>query len=641
MMAAPLRVIFAVALTLSASVLAASDDPFRPAGKEELELQRVPFAPDASAAVLDWRMEQDDAKRYVTEYVRIKVLTDAGRKYASVEIPYDEKLTRIRDLRGRTIEPDGTIVAFDGNAFDKTIVKGRGVQLSSKTFTLPDVRVGSIVEYGYTHTWLSDTYVAPLWHVQREIPILQQHHVFRPMGPFQARYVTINLSASAVPKETDKHAFDFEYRNMPPCEDEPYALPVSTHAAFLGFFYAYQFHNTSDYWADAAGTLSSGFASFIGDSRFVREAVPAIVGDAKSDEEKLKKIYARVQQIENLWDEKKNADQLKREKKRENHSAEDVLRNGYGTGVDIDLLFVALARAAGFDADPVFLANHKLPFSKELPFFSQLSSIAVMATVDGADRYFDPAYSTLPFGTLHYDNGGVDGLRIRKKGGPLWIRTPISKPSVAVMRRVATLHFDGDSIVGTLHLDLSGYEAFHRRLEQQSGDESSRRKAMEDEVKGWLPAGGTAKLTKMSSWTAAEEPLTADLDVSLPRVVSTGGSHVLVPLSLLTIASKNPFTSEERRYDVHFSFAYSVEDTIDLNLPAGVSVSKLPEMSDIIEGPLSFHAASHAAGTTITLKRTFTIGTPRIPVAAYSRLRGFMTSVAAADAAPAVLEKSK
>ena len=43
-----------------------------------------------------------------------------------------------------------TIVEFTGKAFDKTIVKARGVKYMAKTFTLPDVQVGCILEYYYT-----------------------------------------------------------------------------------------------------------------------------------------------------------------------------------------------------------------------------------------------------------------------------------------------------------------------------------------------------------------------------------------------------------------------------------------------------------------------------------------------------------
>ena len=67
-----------------------------------------------------------------------------------MEIPYFEEQGNIIAIRARTIRPDGTIAVFEGKAYDKTIVKARNVKYLAKTFTLPDVQVGSIIEYRYT-----------------------------------------------------------------------------------------------------------------------------------------------------------------------------------------------------------------------------------------------------------------------------------------------------------------------------------------------------------------------------------------------------------------------------------------------------------------------------------------------------------
>jgi hypothetical protein len=48
------------------------------------------------------------------------------------------------------VRPDGSIANFVGKTFDKSIVKAKGLKYMVKTFTLPDVQVGSIIEYYYT-----------------------------------------------------------------------------------------------------------------------------------------------------------------------------------------------------------------------------------------------------------------------------------------------------------------------------------------------------------------------------------------------------------------------------------------------------------------------------------------------------------
>src|SRR6202040_973475 len=83
------------------------------------------------------------------DYARIKILTEEGRKYADVEIPFFKDEGNIHSIRARTIRPDGSVVNFDGKAFDKTIVKAKGLKYLAKTFTLPEVQVGSIIESHY------------------------------------------------------------------------------------------------------------------------------------------------------------------------------------------------------------------------------------------------------------------------------------------------------------------------------------------------------------------------------------------------------------------------------------------------------------------------------------------------------------
>jgi len=120
-----------------------------------------PKAPGAPAVILFREVDRDDTDYGSKEdnYVRIKILTEEGRKYADIEIPYLKDAENIVNLKARSIRPDGTIANFEGKPFDKTIVKARGLKYQAKTLTLPDVQVGSVIEYLYTDkfAWLRDS----------------------------------------------------------------------------------------------------------------------------------------------------------------------------------------------------------------------------------------------------------------------------------------------------------------------------------------------------------------------------------------------------------------------------------------------------------------------------------------------------
>jgi hypothetical protein len=124
---------------------------FQPVSAEELKMTKEPLAPGAAAIILFRQVDRDDSGRtaHESDYFRIKILTEEGRKYADIEIPYFKGRTDVGTIRARTIRPDGSIVDFDGKVFDKSIAKAKGLKYLAKTFTLPDVQVGSIIEYYY------------------------------------------------------------------------------------------------------------------------------------------------------------------------------------------------------------------------------------------------------------------------------------------------------------------------------------------------------------------------------------------------------------------------------------------------------------------------------------------------------------
>ena len=88
----------------------------------------------------------------MSHYVRIKIFTERGKENATVEIPRFGKRS-IGDVAGRTIKADGTIVELKKDSiFDRELAKTKGFKAHGKTFVLPNVEVGDIIEYQYKET---------------------------------------------------------------------------------------------------------------------------------------------------------------------------------------------------------------------------------------------------------------------------------------------------------------------------------------------------------------------------------------------------------------------------------------------------------------------------------------------------------
>ena len=134
---------------------------------EELAMTSQPEVPGAPAVYLFREETTDDKLHMFSIYVRLKVLAERGKEHGNVELKY-AKLSdgggyTVEDIQGRTIHPDGTIIPFTGKPYEKLVEKTQGVKVMAKVFTLPDVEVGSILEYRYKLRYDDRSYLTPEW----------------------------------------------------------------------------------------------------------------------------------------------------------------------------------------------------------------------------------------------------------------------------------------------------------------------------------------------------------------------------------------------------------------------------------------------------------------------------------------------
>jgi hypothetical protein len=120
-----------LALTTAASlpVVVFAED-FQPIPPEELKMTSEPLAPGAQAVMLYRQVDRNDNNPpYENNYVRIKILTEEGRKYANIEIPFIKGTEDVKNIRARMVKPDGSIVDFNGEIRETSLVKARGVKV--------------------------------------------------------------------------------------------------------------------------------------------------------------------------------------------------------------------------------------------------------------------------------------------------------------------------------------------------------------------------------------------------------------------------------------------------------------------------------------------------------------------------------
>ena len=507
-----------------------------PISKEEWALNDDPTNPGASALILYREVTTDDMKSVETRSYRIKILTDEGKKYADVEIPYLEKAYRIEGIRARTVQPDGTALEFSGEVFDKLVAKAKKVQFQAKTFTLAGVRPGCIIEYSYQMRWHekfpdvlknpgnyiikdSDAYamLTAQWVIPEDLFTRRARFSLRPLLKDRLTWDTMGLPKDTQPRRQDEGSVVLELTNVPAFTEEPFMPPERMVKSRADFFYVIGDADPSILWRSQGKQTAPFFEKFIGNSKNIQGVVSQTVAPGDSPETKLRKLYTRAQQIRFVsFEAGKTEKEERRENLKDNNNAEDVLKHGYAFANEINLLFIALARAAGFDSAPALVtARDRAFFQKNSLDRSQLNAMVAWVKVGAKDYYFDPATRFCPYNYLPWNETATGGIRV-EKDSTSFVETPNPRSDDAVIERKASLQLDGEGgMQGELQVRFTGHEAMQRRLEDRERDEAGRRKALEDEVKGWLPAGSTVTLGSVSKWDDASESLDANFTLKI------------------------------------------------------------------------------------------------------------------------------
>lgn len=618
---------------------------FRPATPEELKMTSVAGAPGAAAAILDWVRIDNDLEATTSEYFRIKIFSEEGKKHGDIEVTFAPGYPLwggVSKIEARTIKPDGTIVPFTGKIYDKTVVKVGRNAVKAKTFSLPDVQPGGIIEYRYTRRWTNQYVFNTYWGVQQDIPVIHSSFTLYPYteGEFSSMFTFVGLPAGKMPAKAGRDRYELTLDNMPALREERFAPPEDSLRARVNFFYLSADTKADKFWEHQPKVFAKEIESFIGRSKTADAVAKKLAAEHTDRRVLLEKIYAHVQSLRNFsFEEEKSEQEIKRQDLTESKNVEEVLRKGSGFSHELNRAFVAIARAAGFEAEAVRVApRDEFFFSDKLPDAYQMDGEVAVVDLDGKSIHLDPGTPLAPFGILSWEKTAVAGIRVAKGGKTTtWGDTPAQDAAQAHISRAADLRIEDDTLVGTITATFIGQEALIRRLRTVNDDEAARKKALEDEIKSWFPDGAALTLKSLTGDATSDANLVATYDVVLPNIVSGAGSRVLVPLSVFRTTSKNPFAPTTRTHAIYFPYSNTEKDVVKLTLPEGMSAVTIPPATDLKGGVLGYTASTTRKGNEVTYTRNTNVNVMFIPVENYPQLRNFFNAMGTADAQQLVL----
>jgi hypothetical protein len=621
----------------------ASSDEWLPIDPADLALKDNPASPGSNAMILYREEHTDSMQSFVTEYIRIKIFTEEGKKYGDIEIPFIKGQSSVGDVKARTIRPDGTVVNFDGKVFEKVVVKGGGVKVLEKTFSLPDVQPGCIIEYKYRMQYDSDFYWDISWEVQKDLFMREaKFSITPPDGPGAPGlyWETIGLENGLKLEKQKDGSYALDLHNVAGVQREDYSLPDNMLLGRVAFFFQSGTMKTAQqFWKDIDKSWNSDIDKFVNKKAALALAVAQTASASDTPEMKLRKIYTRAQQIQNLSFEDKSEQETKREKLKDNSNVEDVLKRGYGTSDQINWLFLGLARAAGFEANEVYIVpRNRGIFRPNIQDTRQLSDDLVRVKVGTQGVYLDPGSKFYPYGSLPWFETSASGMVISKEG-PEIVTTPAPNSDNATLERRVILQLARDgSATGTLTVDFTGTWGSGVRNDERDEDETGRQKDMKDVIKGWLPSDAKFEITKISGWKDYSSTLHIEGTLTLPSYGTTAGNRILVPATPFIATEPQSFHSATRVNKIYFHYPYREDDDIALKLPAGYQVESLPAQQQVPSGAIQYSVSMTKQASEIDSKRTLSENEILYDVKYYAAIRHVFDTVKSGDDEQAIVE---
>jgi uncharacterized protein DUF3857/transglutaminase superfamily protein len=654
-------------LLLSLAAFGQKED-WLPVTPQDLQYKDVPGNKGASAVRLYYAQYINDNTASCFFYQRIKILNDkalaGGSSYADVEIPIltlGDFVEDITDLKARTIKPDGSIVEFNGKPFEKVVFKGRGNKLSVKAFSMPEASVGSIIEYKYRAVLnipaLLDLKipVRNAWEIQSELFTVKESLYYQPdtgtryQSPtrpmFEAggeRISHVMLNMKDIKEKPRANGIDtaLELSNVPPFESEDFMPPANNFKPAVIFFTGRVGKVDVDKeWLDLGKQYYEVYERYMGADRGVKEAAMKAIGGETEPGMKLRKIYERVQQLRNLTFERiRTPEERKAEHIQRNNNVGDVLAHGYGTFEDLTLLFVAMARSAGFDASPVMVPDRKRRFFvRDWTSQRQIDSVIAAVNLNGKEMYLEPGTRFCPYGFVRWNHTEIDALKLDRKGGA-FVKAPSMNYDKSVTNRNANLTLGADgSLKGNIVLEFKGAEALEHRLDAIDRDEAGRKKDLEDEVKQWLPAGSLVKMSVAQGWEDPDVPLAARFEVEVPNYATTAGKRLLIPAFLFQLKQNQAFAHSQRKYPVYFPYPFTDTDVVTMKVPQGFTLESVPQPEDAKLPYARYQNVSNFDGIQLVTQRQLAFNAIYLPLERYSELKTFFGKVQTGDEQQAVL----
>lgn len=615
----------------------------------ELEEKEYPNDPSAHAAVLfknqDTYFHSGAGLNVITEiHERIKIYDKDGFDYVTESIRLfksgsaREKITKIKAQTYNLVDGNIVISEIDKDQiFDNELSEN----YRETKFTLPDVKVGSVIEFSYKVTSPFYTNIDE-FRFQYAIPIKRVHAEIRtPKG------VTFKqMFKGFIPIKTDRsESMDhrlgmtvvidqFDLENVPALKKESFVDNLNNYSSgvlfeLVSIELGTSFKSYAQTWGDVAKTLGSedDYKKEMTKTKVFEDEVDALLTDVTLPLEKTKLIFNYVKdQVEwNGMDGKYFYNGFKK-----------CLEEKKGNTADINLMLVSMLRYAGIAANPVVIStkDNMVPY---FPTVDRLNSVIAYAEIDGQNYFMDATEEFSDLNLLPTRDYNWKGILIDNEKMQ-WRLIQLEEPEKTQnMTMIQAVLNENGELEGTYSSRYSNHRAIDFRKEYNKSDLESYIKKIESDFDNIEISNYEAKNTDTH-----EGYVTQKFDFYYESASEAVSDKIYIkPLAFLKMTS-NPFSEESRTYPIDFGYPWKNINTISITLPEGYKVESMPEpvLMQLPKGIGEYKFLIRPVANTIQLTSSSEINMTKVGIEDYDFLQKYFSEMVTKQSEQVILSKS-
>ena len=539
---------------------------------EELNMKECIFDKNADAVVLLDEAVSDYSDEYnlvTNRHIRIKILKEKGLDNADITIPFYRKddIEILRNIEAMVInvQKDGRIQKKE---LEKKFIYRKNISEShgTVTFALPDVRVGSIIEYTYISTLKHYGYLRD-WHFQNALPVVQSKYQLYIIPGYEFAYQVYKSDSLNITVKPDgkNGRISFEMNNVPALDEEPYMDSRQDYIQRVTFQLSgrYQGSSMKGYvttwdeltkeWLKRNDFGAQLTKDIPGTSDFI-----AKVNTYPSAYEKMKQVFDYVRN-NTTWDGSNSIVS--------SEGVKTVWSTKRGNSGELNLLLINLLKAAGLEAYPMLISersNGKV--DKKYPFVDQFNSVYAAVLIEGKKYYLNAADALTPPHIVPQNILNTTAFIVNKKAGGL-----------VDIKDEALRYHDNVTIVAKITTDgnLEGEALMHSSDYARIFRLHNYKKDSADYVSEHFKKAAV-KIDNFQTLNVEIDSLALQHKFDFVAPLTASGEYRFLPMTLFSGLESNPFISEKRFSDINFGFKKDISSVSYITIPDDYLVEALP-----------------------------------------------------------------